>query len=114
MLPGEVKSASVWDEELFLPRACSLDKVLDLLKRTSFFLRLLEGLKLLSTNHFFKERSENMGPKHLSAPQGASPWLQSREGTKLSPSTLAAGGLRTVSLGPMYRAGSPHTTEPAY
>lgn len=45
-----------------------------------------------------------MGPKHLSAPQGASSWLQPREGTRLSPSTLAAGGLTTVSLGPMYRA----------
>lgn len=82
----EAKFASMWDEEFFLPLASSPDKVLDLLKRTSFFIRLLEGLKLLSTNHFFsflnyffEEKSRTMGPKHLTAPWGASPWPQSME-----------------------------------
>lgn len=37
VLSGKAKSASVWDEELFLPLASSLDKVLDLLNRTSFY-----------------------------------------------------------------------------
>lgn len=63
-----------------------------------FFLFCFFLLKL------FKERSEkNMGLKHLSSP-GCKSLASVQGGTRLSPSTLAAGGLRTVSLGPMFRA----------